>query len=420
MNPNKYQLSNGTRVVVTPIKDISSVTIMVLVAAGSRHEGASNNGVAHYIEHTFFKGSTNRPSSIQIAMDTELMGANSNAFTSYEYTGYYIKVPKDNFKKSVEILADMLLNPLFSEEELDKERGVIIEEIRMYEDIPRERVRQSFMENVFKDNPLAQDIAGTVESMQNMHRDELLNFVDANYNSSNIVISIAGSVTPDEAMEVLNQEFAGIQNGSVASFEKMEGYKLDSKVDVINDKTQQTHLIMGSFANPRKSPKRYAEKIGNSILSYGFGASLFQVIREQLGLAYYVGSRTSNFSDIGLFSVSMGVNSNNTQVAVDAVINELVKLSRGEFSDQDLERAKNYLIGNYTTELEATDDIAQLFGLQELLSGELESFSTIKSNIEAVTREDIINTWQEIIVPDNFYMSVITDTDNSFNINFPS
>ena len=380
----KFQNKLDTVLVENPT--LQSVTILVLVGVGSRYESVERAGLAHFLEHVFFKGTAKRPSSKHIGMEIELLGGTTNAFTNYDYTGYYIKVPSHNFEKAVEILSDMINNSLFDEKEIEKERGVIIEEIRMYEDIPRAKVDDVFMTDVFGKHPLGREITGSVESVSSFRRKDFVEFVEENYNGSNMLVSIGGDINSESAFEIVKQHFSGLPEGKKATFAKTAPHKLGGKIHFKDRKLEQSHIIFGGFGHPRASEHRYGYKVGNALLGYGFGSRLFLVIREKLGLAYYVGSDIPVFSEVGLFKVDMGVQNGKVGLAVNATLQELAALKKGKFSDMELERAKNILIGSMTTHLEGSDDLASWYGQHKLLRNELANAEETIAKIRKVTR----------------------------------
>ncbi len=378
-----------------------SVTILIFVNVGSRYEHKAISGIAHYVEHTFFKGSEKYPNSKVLGMEIEKLGGSSNAFTGYEYTGYYIKVPKDNFVKAVEIISDLIKNPLFPNQEVEKERGVIVEEIRMYDDIPMRKVDQQFMSELFGGNPLGRDIAGSIETVSSMGRNEILDFVASNYTGENLDVVIAGNADQSDINKI-EEFFQGISQGSKNEFEKFSSYERELKTSKIQKDLEQTHIVIGGFGKSRGDEMKYPIKLGNTILSSGFGSILFQSIREDLGLAYYIKSSHNFFHDCGYWSVNMGVDNTRIQQAVDKVVEKLKDFVDGEFDEDDIDRAKNYYLGNLVTELESTDEKAYWYGTQFLLENKIKSVGEIKSMIMDITKDEIIEAWVDVLSEKGF------------------
>ncbi|MFQ5492598.1 MAG: M16 family metallopeptidase [Candidatus Dojkabacteria bacterium] len=405
MRIEKKTLKNNLRALLVHDVNSPSVTILALVGIGSRYENKNASGLAHFVEHTIFKGTSKRPTSRKIGMDIELLGGTSNAFTSYDYTGYYIKVPKHNAMQAFEILTDMVKNSLFAETEIEKERGVISEEIRMYEDIPRAKIRQIFNSTLFRDNPLGRDIAGSIKSVAGLKRETFLEFVEENYTGENLLLSLGGGFDITEVESFINDNYGDLSAGKKATFEKMSRVKLKKKVKFTTKKLEQTHIVMGGFGYQRNFEKRFAYQVGNAMLSSGFGSRLFQVLRDELGLAYYVSSAISSFADIGRFTISMGVDNSKAVKAINAVINELNNLKSGNFSGEELKRAKNFLIGSLTTQLETSDDVASWYGLMALLKEEFLTSDEIIKKIAKVSQDEVIEVWREVLNNDNLLIT---------------
>lgn len=407
MKPRIKKTGSGIEILFINISDSVNVTAMVVFAVGSRHEKDNHQGIAHFVEHTIFNGTTIRPTSKDIGMDLELLGGDTNAFTSYEYTAYYIKIPKINFVGGIEILADMIKNPLFSKKEVEKEKGVIIEEIKMYEDVPREKLRRMYNKSLFEDNELGRDIAGTIESVNNINREDLLSFSQEHYRTNKMLVILSGSFEEEIAYSTIEKNFTNFKKGEPANIITPKRRNLQGDIELIDQKSEQTHVMLGGFSYNRGFEGKYALKVGNAILSYGLGSMLFQKLREELGVAYYVFASTSEFSDIGKYAVNMGVNKEKVEESVSAVLECLKDLKTGNFDNRDFERAKNYLLGYYTTQLEATDDIAQWYGMKYLFSRELEDIGSILKKIQTVTKEEVVKTWSNILKEENIRLSAL-------------
>ncbi|KXK26609.1 MAG: Protease 3 precursor [candidate division WS6 bacterium OLB20] len=407
MTPLVSTLKNGLRVLRLQDKNAAGVSIVMLVGVGSRHETEEQGGIAHFLEHSLFKGSKNYPTSKAIGMAVELLGGSSNAFTSYDYTGYYIKVPMHTAEQATAILADMIMYPVFDEREIEKERGVIIEEIRMYNDEPRSRASDLFNERLFQGHPLGRDIAGTIETVSSMTPDKLRGFVARNYHSRNMLLIFSGNFEPDTAQAWAEEHFSDIPAGEAVATELFKRPDNLNEVLYHEKQLEQTHMVLGGFASRRTHPDRFKYQVGNALLSYGFGSRLFQTIRDELGLAYYISSGISSYEETGKFMIRLGSDATRAKEAVTAVLRELSAVIAGDFSDEELTRAKNYLIGTMTTQLEATDEIALWYGMQLMLRKEILSYEEISSRIEAVTRDEVTEAWSSVITSDNLLLSVL-------------
>jgi len=406
--------SSGLRSLSVLSPDSGSVTIMIMVAVGSRHEQPNEYGLAHFVEHTIFKGTPTRPSSKQVGMEIESFGGSSNAFTSYDYTGYYIKVPKESFKEAFNVLADIFLNPLFPAADIEIERGVIIEEIKMYEDRPTSRVSDAWSQNFFgTDSSLGREISGDIDSVSNLKPEQFKEFIAKHYYAENCMVVVSGNVTQDEIDAAVEKNLSAIP---------AKGDKLDSgypeftfveselrKKDIrIQKDLQQAHIIMGGLGIKRNDPERFALQVGNAILGSGFGSRLFQVIREEKGLAYYVYSRISSFKDTGVYQIGMGVDKNRIEESILAVKDQIAEIAAGKYTQQEFDRAKNYLVGGIVTDMETSEDLASYYGMLELLGQEKLTLEQLKDKIKAVTIADVQAVWQKVFTVENLYTTVLS------------
>jgi predicted Zn-dependent peptidase len=406
--------SNKLRSLSVLSQDTQAVTVMFLVGVGSRYETESEAGLAHFVEHTLFKGTKKRPSSKQIGTEIESLGGSTNAFTSQDYTGYYIKSPAVNYENTFEILADMFKNPLFDEQEIEKEKGVIVEEIRMYEDRPPSKVSQEWMSNYFTGNNLGKDIAGTIDSVKAMKREQFLQYMNKHYYAENILVVVAGNVEQQQVEDMVTkhcQDIQPLQEGKKAShftpFRPSADLQRPKQISIEKD-VQQTHIVMGGQSIERDNDMRFALQVANAILGEGFGSRLFQVIRDELGLAYYVYSRLMSFNETGVYQIGMGVDSSRADQAMEAVKKQISEVVSGKFSKEEFERAKNYILGRIITDMETTEDIAGYYGMQELLNKEKYTIEEARKRIENVSIEEVIHVSEKIFVVDDLYSAILS------------
>ncbi len=387
--------------------DAASVTVMLLVGSGAVNDREATAGSAHFLEHMMFKATKKRNSSLKIAMAMEKLGATSNAFTSNEYTGYYIKVPKANYTQALEILADIILHPVFDPAELTKESQVIAEEIKMYDDQPEEKVRQLFNSTLFHDSPYARDIAGDLYTIKNINIDTLHAFRNDNYRLNNCLLVTAGDFKEEENQSAIAEHFTFAPGNRVQESTAVSGRELNGKTVTIERPTQQLHLVLGGFAPSRGDSQEYALKLGNTILSGGFGSLLFQSLREKLGVSYYVHSNVTEYESIGKFAIRMGIDQTRFAETMEQLQLELKQFKQGKFTDDDFERAKNFLIGNYTTQLEATEDIAYWYGLRLLQRGTVLTYGNLVEKIAAVTKDEVVAAWNELLENQNLLLAAL-------------
>ncbi|MBN1331590.1 insulinase family protein [Candidatus Dojkabacteria bacterium] len=411
MKYSQKTLSNGLRTISIEDKDSLSVTALILVNTGSRFENETEAGIAHFVEHTIFKGTEKRPDIYQIGMEVESLGAKMNAFTSYDYTGYYIKCPKEKFEKAFEILSDMFLNSLFRDKDINKERGVILEELRMYEDQPMEKVYSVFSELLFGSHSLGRDIIGTKETIEGIRQSAFKKFVEKYYNAKNTVIAVAGGARAEDVNSQIEKHFSKFKTGKLNKVK--EKFKIDKraikKSKNLRKPINQSHLILGGFAPGRAAKdKKYAIKVANAVLGRGFGSKLFQEIREKQGLAYYVYSDINRFAEIGDYKIAMGVENSKVQDAIDGVVKQIEDMKKGKFSEDELIRAKNYLIGGLSLDLESTNQLALWYGSQVLLETEMQDIDEVRGLIQTANRDRIVSVCKELFAKDNIFLASVT------------
>lgn len=402
---------NGLRALSVKDKDSLSATILILVNTGSRFENDDEAGIAHFVEHTIFKGTEKRPDVYKIGMEVESLGAKMNAFTSYDYTGYYIKCPKEKFEEAFEILSDMFLNSLFRQKDIDKEKGVILEELRMYEDQPMDKVYSVFGQLLFGEHPLGRDILGTEKTVSNLAQSAFKEFISKYYNAKNTVISVAGGVEEKKVFDLVEKYFGkfdtGIANEVVQKFVP-DGIQRQ-KISNVKKEISQSHLLLGAFVPGRvETEKKYRIKLANTILGRGFSSRLFQEIRERQGLAYYVYSDVTRFEEIGDIKIAMGVENSKAQSAVDGVLKQLEVMKKGTFSDEEIVRAKNYSIGSLSLDLESTNQVALWYGSQLLLENKIEEVAQVKDLIQNVNKDTIVSICNEVLNVESLYLAGVT------------
>jgi predicted Zn-dependent peptidase len=412
---NEFELKNNLSLTLINGFEVQSVTIMLLVGSGSRHESEDFSGSAHFLEHMFFKGSSMYPSSNKLAMAMEMLGGLSNAFTSYDYTGYYIKVPLKNFDKAIELIADIILNPIFKLEEFEKEKGVIEEEIRMYDDLPSEKIKDEFNKTLFLDHPLGRNIAGTIQTLGNIKIETISGFRDENYFPNNMRLIIAGDLTEKHALQSAEKYFAQLKDKKTKEkqiFKSIEKIgDLSTKHLHIKKNTEQSHVVVGGISYERNHLLEYPMKVGMTLLSDGFGSRLFQSLREKLGIAYYIGGGVATYDDLGKFYIRAGIANNSTQKGVDEILQSFKDLSVGTFSQEELDRAKNYHISSILNNIETGEDKAGWFGISSILNKKHKTPEEQIKEIELITKEGVKQAWEGVVRDNNILVAIISEKD---------
>lgn len=402
-----YTFPNGLRLLTVPMPSASSVTVLVLVATGSRYETREISGISHFLEHMIFKGTEKRSGTMDIAHELDSIGADYNAFTSKEYTGYYVKCSAEKIDIAMDVISDIFQNSKFDPKEIEKERGAIKEEINMYLDNPARHVSELFDELMYGDHPLGWDVAGRKEIIDSLKREDFLNYFSSRYFDKNTVIAVAGKVTPKETKEKIVKYFDKIRDGITREPLKNIDDQNDFRLKIFNKKTDQTHINLGFRAYDRLDPKYETLTVLSSILGGGMSSRLFDEVRQKRGLAYRIGSGSTSYLETGDFSTSAGLNSDNLIPALKIILEEHRKISRELVTEKELARIKDYAKGRLAIGLETSDAQAGFYGEQELLENRILTPEERFEKIMAVTREDVMEVAREIVKPEKLNLAVV-------------
>lgn len=406
---DKYQLKtleNGLKTLLVPM-ETSSATVLLLLGAGSRYETKEENGISHFLEHMAFKGTKKYPSSFALASAIEGIGGEFNAFTSKDHTGYWIKAAASKLPLLLSVLSDMVINPLLQEEEIMREKGVIIEEINMYEDTPMRKIETEYEMLMYGDTPLGWDIAGRKKVIESLNRQNFLSYINRLYSPSNAVLAIAGQ-TKKLTLSEIEKYFHPWKEHKTSTFEKVD-YKQDKpKVKVVYKQTEQAHLCLGVPAIKLTDPRRYALSLLGIVLGGGMSSRLFIEVRERRGLAYYVRADANKYVDTGNFVVAAGIQIKSLQEAVKVILNQL-KVTNYELrvKDKELQRAKEHLKGNLILSLEDSRSVAGLYGSSLLLEKEIKTPSEIIDNVEKVTLDEVNQVSSDLFKAEKLNLAVI-------------
>ncbi|HEY4508737.1 MAG TPA: pitrilysin family protein [Candidatus Paceibacterota bacterium] len=407
MQFKKKTLKNGLRIVVVPIADAPSLTVMSMVETGSEYESKEKNGISHFLEHMFFKGTKNRTKSIDISKEFDGMGAINNAFTSNEVTAYYGKCSPQNFEKVLDIISDMYLNPTFPEVEMEREKGVIVEEINMYEDMPQRMVHQVFQGLLYGDSPSGWSILGPRENIKNMRREDFVNYRKAHYVAEKTMIVVAGDVNVADVFEKVENKFKTISTGKVLRKKKLIEKQNKPEIKIKHKDTDQAHLVVGVRTFSLHDKRMPILKVLSTILGNGMSSRLFQKMREELGICYYVHSGINDLSDHGNFYISAGVDKSRLSIAVNGVLEEIKKIKDEKISPLELKKAKDYLIGHMYLGLESSDSLAGFYGFQEIMREKIKTPKEVEKEILAVTSENIKKLASQIFVNKSLNMAIV-------------
>ena len=388
-NQTRHVLKGGARLLTASLPDRASASLVVMLGVGSRFEEDRVGGVSHFIEHLFFKGTRRRPTAKEIAEAIEGVGGVMNASTDKELTVYWTRVPADRLELAVDVLFDIVSDSQLAPADVERERMVILEELKMYLDQPQDYVHSLFEGIMWPDHPLGRDIIGTVESVSKTTRDDLLAYIQGHYRLSSTVIGVSGAVDTEAARELVEARLTLPDSGDGSGYLPAPGALEKPAVLLHRKETEQAHICLGTRALSYLDPDRYALDLLNTVLGEGMSSRLFLEIREQRGLAYDVHSYSSKHSDAGYFAVYMGVDPKKTEEAVNAVLTELRRIAEEPVPEAELTKAKEFTKGRLRLGLEGTNSLANWLCQQELLTGRVRTVEEVVALFEAVTDEDL-------------------------------
>lgn len=407
MKFSKKVLHNGLRVITVPMKDNPTVTVLVLVEAGSKYEEKKVNGISHFLEHMCFKGTTKRPKAVDVSKELDMLGSQYNAFTAQEYTGYYAKSDARHFRQIFDIVSDIYLNSIFPDTEIEKEKGVIIEEINMYKDMPQRHVQDIMMKLLYGDQPAGWDIAGEKKTIQGMKRKDFVEYHQKHYLPEVTVLVVAGHVTEKKVMSEVNKIFGSMKRGEKGRKPPIKEKQTKPQILIKFKKTDQTHFVLGVRSYDLFSKKNAALTVLGGILGGGMSSRLFVKLREDMGVGYYVRAYNDSYTDHGVFEISAGVDNKRINEVIFAILEECRKLRRYKVPEDELNKVKEYLTGNMKLSLESSDDIANFYGGQELLRREVHYAEEKAKEIRKVTASQIKTVARDIFKNKNLNLALI-------------
>jgi predicted Zn-dependent peptidase len=407
----KTVLPNGLRVLTAPMPQAKSVACFVMLAAGSRYETRETNGIAHFSEHMFFKGTERRPSARDIAGEIDAIGGEFNAFTGKEYTGYYVKCAAEHRDVALDVLVDMLRHSKFDPEEIEREKGVIVEEMNMYYDTPRDYLEGVYDELLYGDQPLGWDIIGTKETVRGATRDTFLGYLDRWYRAPRMVAGVAGAVGDDVVARV--EELLGdVRDGTTGEPARVEWEQDEPRVKIHSKQSDQAHVRLGVHSYKLDHPDRYALSVLATVLGGGMSSRLFSEVRERRGLAYYIYGYNQGYTDTGTLFAQGGVDIDRIEEAVATVVGEFGRIAREPVSDDELMKARNFAKGRLVLSLEDPRGLV-IFGLRsEVLEGRMREPDEILAGLDAVTVEDVQRVAQDIVSENRLNLAVIGPFDD--------
>lgn len=406
-NHKLYNFDSGLRLIIVPMESTRTATVLVMVGTGSKYETKQINGISHFLEHMMFKGTTKRPDKLEIARELESIGADFNAFTHKEFTGYYARASASKINTLMDVVFDIFLNSRLDAEEIEKEKGVIVEEINMYRDMPQRYVGDLFEKLLYGDQPAGWEIAGEKELVIRLKREQFLDYFTTHYIASNTVVAIAGNVKPEEIKEQVNQYFSKIRQAERVTKLAVKEDQLSPQILLHYKKTDQSHFILGFRGYNMFDEKRYATSILAAILGGGMSSRLFTEVRDKRGLAYYVGADSDNYTDTGIFAMSAGVNNDKADDAIKIMLEEVNKIKNTGVTTRELQQAKDQVEGALTIALENSRAVANAYAGPILFYDKVLTPEEELDKIKKVTLEDISQVANEIFVNKKLNLSLI-------------
>lgn len=409
MNYTRTLLKNGLRLLTIPMSSLESVTVLVLVGSGSRYETKRNSGISHFLEHMAFKGTEKRPSAMDISSIIDGMGGDFNAFTSKEYTGYFIKSAKGKIEISMDVLSDMLMHSKLDEVEINKEKGVIIEEINLYEDMPARKIHDVYEYLLYGDTPMGWDISGDKEIIKAIERQDFVDYMGKFYSADNITVVVAGGVEESEVVTLAEKYFAPMKQFGTEKHIPVVEKQVEPQVLIKHKETEQMHIALGVRTISVHSEKRYPLSVLAAILGGGMSSRLFDEIREKRGLAYYVRSSSEEYDDVGTLVSTAGVDPKRMEEALEVMVAEYAKVAGGKMNltKDELQKAKEFMKGHLVLELEDSRSVAVYYGIQELLEDSVENPNDVIEKIDKVTIEDVESVGREFFKSASLNLALI-------------
>lgn len=412
MNSTKKVLQNGLRILTVPMPTLESVTVCVWVKTGSRNEEKKLNGISHFLEHMAFKGSKKRPTAREISEVIDSIGGEFNAGTGKEYTNFYVKCGVNNIEVAFDILSDMIINPILDPKEIEREKGTIIEEIKMYEDTPMMKIGDVFEQLIYKGNSLGWEIAGNEKSVRSIVRDDFVSYRKAQFYPENMLVAVSGGVTQKEVNDLSKKYFSDLKKLDTRKshvFDKFKATQSVPQIKLHSKKKEQAHFIMGFLADGKDYKNKYAQTVLATIIGSGMSSRMFLEVRERRGLAYAVRTSMDRYTDAGYMGTYVGADINKADEAVKVVLNEHYQLANNKkpVTKAELTKAKEFIKGHLALALENTRDVASFFGNQELFLPKVQTPDEVFESVEKVKLEEVVFEAKRLFVPERLNLAII-------------
>jgi len=403
----KTTLENGLRVITIPMENANSVTVLILVGTGSKYETKDISGISHFLEHMFFKGTQKRPNTLDISETLDSVGGEYNAFTSKEITGYWAKVDKKHSDIALDWIADIFLNSKFDAEELEREKGVIIEEVNMYLDTPTAYVSDLWEKLLYGDQPSGWMVIGEKENILSFDREKIVDYFKDHYSPSNVIICVAGAINSADIESKIKNYFKDKKSENFKTKLKVIESQTEPQIFLYNKKTDQTHFCLGVRAYDLNHPQKYALALLAIILGGNMSSRLFIKVRERSGLAYSIHTSSDSSTDTGYLVTQAGIDSKNLEKTVKLILEEYKNLKDKKITEKELQKAKDYIKGITSLSLDASDYQTSFYATQELLENKILSPEEKFAKIDEISVDDIKKVAEEIFVSEKLNLAII-------------
>jgi len=407
----KTTLNNGLKIITVPMENANSITVLILVGTGSKYETKDINGISHFLEHMFFKGTKKRPNTLDISETLDSVGGVYNAFTSKEVTGFWAKVDKRHCDIALDWISDIFLNSKFDEKEMEREKGVIIEEVNMYLDTPMAYIGDLWEELLYGNQPAGWKVIGEKENILSFNRKKVVDYYQSHYSSSNVIVCVAGAVNQKDIEEKIKSYFSRQERDPAVAGKNIKvAVKEVQKSPAVllhYKKTDQTHFCLGVRAYDLFDKRKYALALLSVILGGNMSSRLFIKVRERNGLAYSIHTSADNSTDTGYLVTQAGIDHKNLEKSIELILEEYKDLRDKKITEKELQKAKDYLKGNTSLSLDSSDNQASFYGMQELLEKDIMTPEEKFKKIDEVSVADIKKIAEDIFIPEKLNLAVI-------------
>ena len=409
MKFNRKVLPNGIRIITIPMPSFESVTALVMVGAGSRYENSKNNGISHFLEHMAFKGTAKRPTAMDISGLIDGIGGEFNAFTGKEITGYYIKSAASRVELCLDVLSDMLQNSKLDSVEIEKEKGVILEEMNLYEDTPARNIGDVYERLLYGDIPMGWDTIGTKEVIKSITRDDFQSYMQSLYSADNITVVVAGGIEIAETEKLVEKYFGKMPKFDTLRYDKVSEKQEKPQSFVKQKTTEQVHVAIGFRTVPLNHPDHCSLSVLSAILGGGMSSRLFHEVREKRGLAYYVRTSSDHYQDVGNLTSTAGLDPKRVEEGIRVIVEEYAKFANGNagITEEELTKAKEYLKGHFVLELEDSRSVAGFYSQQEILEDKIKNPDELMAETDKVTIADVERVAKKYFVEKHMNLAVI-------------